>query len=170
MKGPGEHNPPEQRGLTMASDTSTDDAPRTRETTAPASEPPASIGTNRRRKPQPHHRPTGAELSAASDAMASLASAIRQLVQTEVATQVTAALAERPAVPELLSTGEAAQYAKVTPRSIRRWLDQGKLRALHAGRELRIRRADLDKLMRGGRRREIELSPEALARELAGGD
>lgn len=72
---------------------------------------------------------------------------------------------------ELLSTGEAAQYARVSPRSIRRWLDQGKLRALHAGRELRIRRADLDQLMRGGRRRKAaELSPEALARELAGED
>lgn len=102
--------------------------------------------------------------------MASLARAIAALVRVEVDARVRAALAERPAVAELLSTGEAAQYAKVTPRSIRRWLDQGKLRALHAGRELRIRRADLDQLMRGGRRRKIELSPEALARELAGED
>lgn len=148
----------------MASDTPTDDTPRTGEPTAPASESPASVGSNRRRKPQPHHRPAAAELSTAPDAMASLASAIRQLVQTEVAAQVAAALAERPAVAELLSTGEAAQYAKVTPRSIRRWLDQGKLRALHAGRELRIRRADLDQLMRGGRRRKAAaLTPEQLA-------
>ena len=34
------------------------DAPRTGEPIAPASESPASIGTNRRRKPQPHHRPS----------------------------------------------------------------------------------------------------------------
>jgi excisionase family DNA binding protein len=75
-----------------------------------------------------------------------------------------AALSERPAVAELLSTAEATRYAKVSPRSIRRWLDQGKLEALHAGRELRIRRANLDELMRGGRRRRAaELTPEQLA-------
>ncbi len=135
------------------------DAPRTGDAVAPA-----SVGSNRRRKAQPHHRPPATELSAASDAMANLASAIRQLVQTEVAAQVAAALAERPAVAELLSTAEAAQYAKVTPRSIRRWLDQGKLRALHAGRELRIRRAELDELLRDGRRRKAAaLTPEQLA-------
>jgi hypothetical protein len=33
------------------------DAPRTGEPTALPSESPASIGSNRRRKPQPHHRP-----------------------------------------------------------------------------------------------------------------
>jgi excisionase family DNA binding protein len=145
-------------------------APCAGDPTAPASESPASVGSDRRRKVQPHHRPAATEFSAASDAMANLASAIRQLLQTEVAAQVAAALAERPAVAELLSTAEAARYAKVTPRSIRRWLDQGKLRALHAGRELRIRRADLDQLMRTGRRRKVEISPEALERELAGGD
>ncbi len=139
------------------------EAPRAGDPT-PAGESPVSIGSNRRRKLRPHHRPAAAELSAASDAMASLASAIRQLVQTEVAAQVAAALAHRPAVAELLSTSEAAQYAKVTPRSIRRWLDQGKLRALHAGRELRVRRAELDELMRGGRQRKAAaLTPEQLA-------
>jgi len=155
----------------IASDPPTD-APSTGESTTPASESPAGDPTaspsepparNHRPKPQPHHRPAAAELGTASDAMASLASAIRQLVQTEVAAQVAAALAERPAMDELLSTAEAAQYARVTPRSIRRWLDEGKLRALHAGRELRIRRADLDELMRGGRRKTAELTPEQLA-------
>ncbi len=145
------------------------DAPHARDRTAPPSESPASIGSNRRRKPQPHHRPAAAELSSASDAMASLARAIAELVRVEVDARVRAALAERPAAAELLSTAEAARYAKVTPRSIRRWLDQGKLRALHAGRELRIRRADLDALMRGGRRREPSgRSAEELARSLRG--
>lgn len=140
------------------------DAPRTGDPMAPPSESPASIGTNHRGKPQPHHRPSATELSSASDAMANLARAIAELVRVEVDARVHAALAERPAVAELLSTVEAARYAKVSPRSIRRWLDQGKLRALHAGRELRIRRADLDQLMRGGRRRKAaELTPEQLA-------
>jgi hypothetical protein len=34
------------------------DAPRTGEPTAPVSESPASVSSNRRRKPQPHHRPS----------------------------------------------------------------------------------------------------------------
>jgi excisionase family DNA binding protein len=149
--------------MTMASDIPTD-APRTGDPTTPASDPPASIGVCHRRKPQPHHRPATTELGAASDALASLARAIAELVRIEVDARVHAALAERPAVAELLSTAEAARYAKVSPRSIRRWLDQGKLEALHAGRELRIRRADLDQLMRGGRRRKAtELTPEQLA-------
>lgn len=113
--------------------------------------------------PRPHHRPVATELGAASDAMASLASAIRQLVQTEVAAQVAAALAERPAVAELLSTAEAARYAKVSPRSIRRWLDDGRLRARRAGRKLLISRADLDALLCDRGRRDHELTPEQLA-------
>lgn len=150
--------------MTMASDPPTD-APRTAEPTAPPSAAPArSIDTNRRRKPQPHHRPTATDLGLASDAMASLACAIAELVRVEVDARVRAELAERSAVAELLSTAEAARYARVSPRSIRRWLDQDKLRALHAGRELRIRRADLDQLMRGGRRRKAaELTPEQRA-------
>jgi excisionase family DNA binding protein len=95
--------------------------------------------------------------------MASLTRAIAELVRVEVDARVRTALADRPAVPELLSTAEAAQYARVSPRSIRRWLDQGKLRALRAGRELRIRRVDLDQLMRCGRRRSAGLTPEQLA-------
>jgi excisionase family DNA binding protein len=163
MTGSDERDRPQQRGPTMASDTPTD-APRTGDSTAPASESPASISTRHRRKPQPHHRPTATEFSTTSGAMASLARAIAELVRVEVDARVRAALAELPAVEELLSTAEAARYAKVSPRSIRRWLDQGKLRALHAGRELRIRRADLDQLMRGGRRRKAaELTPEQLA-------
>lgn len=48
--------------MTMASDPPTD-APRIGDQMAPASESPASIGTNRRRKPQPHHRPTSADIT-----------------------------------------------------------------------------------------------------------
>jgi excisionase family DNA binding protein len=163
MTGSDEHDRPQQKDTTMASDPPTD-APRTGNPTAPASESPASVSASRGRRAQPHHRPAATELNSASDAMASLARAIAELVRVEVDARVRAALAERPAVAELLSTAEAALYAKVTPRSIRRWLDEGKLRALHAGRELRIRRADLDELMRSGRRRNAaELTPEELA-------
>jgi hypothetical protein len=37
------------------------DAPRTGEPTAPVSESPVSVSSNRRRKPQPHHRPAAGE-------------------------------------------------------------------------------------------------------------
>lgn len=50
----------------MASDPPTD-APHTGDPAAPASESPASIGSNRRRKPQPHHRPSSNELAEAPD-------------------------------------------------------------------------------------------------------
>ena len=140
------------------------DAPRPGDPAASPREPPASIGANRQRKLRPHHRPVADKVGAASDAIESLTRAIAELVRIEVDARVRAALAERPAVAELLSTAEAAQYARVTPRSIRRWLDQGKLRALHAGRELRIRRADVDELMHTGRRQKApELTPEQLA-------
>jgi excisionase family DNA binding protein len=143
----------------MATDPPTD-APRTGDPMAPPSESPASIGTNRRRKPQPHHRPATTELGAASDAMASLARAIAELVRVEVDARVRAALAGRPAAAELLSTAEAAQYAKVSPRSIRRWLDQGKLRALHAG----PRAADPPRRSRPAHARRGPAQDRALAR------
>lgn len=145
------------------SDTPTDAQPRG-DSAAPKNEPPASIGANRRRTLRLHHQPVAAKTGAASDAVESLTRAIAELVRIEVDARVRAALAERPAVAELLSTAEAGRYARVAPRSIRRWLVQGKLQALHAGRGLRIRRADLDKLMcRGRRRTAAELTPEQLA-------
>jgi excisionase family DNA binding protein len=143
-------------GLTMAINTPTD-APRTSDPTAPPSESPArSIGTNHRRRPQPHHRP-----SSTTPQLDGFHELIRELIRQEVRIALAAA---RPAPDEYFTTAEAARHAKVAPRSIRRWLHQGKLRALHAGRELRIRRADLDELMRSGRRGNAsELTPEQLA-------
>jgi excisionase family DNA binding protein len=47
----------------------TNDAPRAGDPMAPASESPASVGSDRRRKPQPHHRPSsdGAGITYPSD-------------------------------------------------------------------------------------------------------
>lgn len=102
------------------------------------------------------------------DIVAGVVHAIAELVRVEVQAQVRSALTERAAFPDLLSTAEAARYVRVTPRTIRRWLEQGKLHALHAGRELRIDRAELDRLMRSrSRRARRAMAPEQLARELA---
>lgn len=103
---------------------------------------------------------------------AALASAIAELVRTEVAGQVAAALAGRPAAGELLSTAEAAAHAKVTPETIRRWVAAGKLPEHRAGREVRIARADLERLLHRGTRRprpqDAKKTPEQLARERFG--
>jgi excisionase family DNA binding protein len=64
-------------------------------------------------------------------------------------------------VARFLTTVEAAAVAKVVPKTIRNWIDQGKLPCHGAGRELRVRRADLERLM--SRPRSRGESPEALA-------
>lgn len=48
---------------------------------------------------------------------------------------------------EFLSTGEAATMMRITPATLRRWVKEGRLTPLVAGRELRFRRADLDSVM-----------------------
>ncbi len=97
---------------------------------------------------------------------AALARAIAELVRSEVAGQVAAALAGRPAADELLSTAEAATHAKVADDTIRRWIRERRLEPLGAGRHLRVRRAELEQLLADGgrRKRRTEESPEASAR------
>lgn len=50
---------------------------------------------------------------------------------------------------EYLSVGRAAAVAEVTPGTIRLWMNEGKLGRHRAGRELRVKRADLERLLRG---------------------
>jgi excisionase family DNA binding protein len=53
---------------------------------------------------------------------------------------------QKPEISELLSTKEAAELLSVSPKTVRSWIGQGKLIGLHAGRCIRVRRADLMKL------------------------
>lgn len=76
---------------------------------------------------------------------------IREIVREEVRAEVREVLAARKPA-ECLSTGEAAELARVTPGTIRRWIRAGRLTAMSAGRELRVSRAEVDKLVRCGRR------------------
>jgi excisionase family DNA binding protein len=96
---------------------------------------------------------------------AALAGAIAELVRAEVAGQVAAALAGRSA-DEYLSVRRAAEIASVADDTIRRWIRERRLEPLGAGRHLRVRHAELDRLLAdGGRRtRRTEESPEASAR------
>lgn len=59
--------------------------------------------------------------------------------------------AARPA-PVYLTVAQAAELAKLDdPKTIRRWVAAGLLTRHMAGRELRIRQAELEQLLSGGR-------------------
>jgi hypothetical protein len=66
---------------------------------------------------------------------------------------------------EYLPVADAAARAAVAPATIRVWMAQGRLGRYHAGRELRVRAAELAELMRrpaamaGGGNQEV-LTPE----------
>lgn len=77
-------------------------------------------------------------------------------------------LAEQPRYDGYMSTGAAAKFADVSPSWIREQQNTGRLGLYHAGRERRVKRSELDALMRKGPEREP--TPEELARlSLSGG-
>ena len=49
-----------------------------------------------------------------------------------------------PGADDSLSVAEVASILKPKQRTVRNWIDQGKLPAMHIGRRARIRRADFD--------------------------
>lgn len=86
---------------------------------------------------------------------------IADAVRRELAKQARPAAAD----DEYLSTARAAAYANVAPGTLRRWIRERKLEPYGAGRQLRVKRAELDALLvAGGRRvRRVEETPEAKA-------
>ena len=71
---------------------------------------------------------------------AMLADVVREVMREDFA---------RPAAEEYLSVARAAEVADVTSGTIRTWMGEGKLGRYRAGRELRVKRSDLDRLLRG---------------------
>jgi excisionase family DNA binding protein len=65
---------------------------------------------------------------------------------------------------EYLSTVDAGALAGVAAGTIRRWIREGRLAGHRAGRLVRVRLADLERLLSDGHRRATEMSPEELAR------
>jgi excisionase family DNA binding protein len=63
----------------------------------------------------------------------------------------------------LLTIGAAAELAGVAAATLRRWIRLGGLPATGTHKRTRIRRRDLHRYLERGGRREVELSPEALA-------
>lgn len=53
----------------------------------------------------------------------------------------------KPANDEYLSTDEAAEFAHVTTGTIRRWVRSRKLKRYNAGSHIRVRRADIERLL-----------------------
>lgn len=49
--------------------------------------------------------------------------------------------------PPLLTVDDAAAYAKVSTKTVRRWIDAGDLPALRLGKLLRIRPEDLARFL-----------------------
>jgi excisionase family DNA binding protein len=99
-------------------------------------------------------------VSGLDDAMRAL---IRETFRDEIRIEVARQLAERETPTEFLSTRHAAEHADVAEGTIRRWIREQKLEGHRAGRHVRVKRADLDALMRV-QRAERELSPEEWAR------
>jgi excisionase family DNA binding protein len=49
-----------------------------------------------------------------------------------------------------LTVAEVAELLKLNQQTVRNWIDQGSLPALRVGRRVRIRRSDLERLLREG--------------------
>ena len=91
--------------------------------------------------------------------MTGLEDGLRSLVAALVHDEVARQLAAARTPDEFLSMREAADVAKVDPATVRRWIREGQLERLGAGRHLRVRRADLERRLRDGGRRDDE-TPE----------
>jgi excisionase family DNA binding protein len=52
---------------------------------------------------------------------------------------------------EFLTVAEIAAILKLNQQTVRNWIDQGTLGALHVGRRVRIRRSDFDALLERSR-------------------
>lgn len=83
---------------------------------------------------------------------------LRALIAEMVETAVDRRLAELKR-DDFLDTEAAANLASVTPATIRRWVRARRLRCHRAGNRVRVRRSELERLLRSGDPR----SPEALA-------
>lgn len=104
-------------------------------------------------------------MKGSDDPLAGFRAWIEQLVRDEVRK----ALGGDPGA--FMSTSEAADFARVSADTLRRWTKIGRLYAYKAGRELRFKRADLEAALTPEARRSSRsrsnpenLSPEEHAR------
>jgi excisionase family DNA binding protein len=142
--------------------------------------PPAAPDITPARRPRARrrrHRPTNPSAPGGEDgaASASLAFRVSALVDADalkalVGELVREVLADRhpPEGDVYLSVARAAGIVDVAPATIREWIAQGRLGRYHAGRELRVKAAELDALLNAGPTSDGAQGPEERARaELA---
>lgn len=55
-----------------------------------------------------------------------------------------------PTMERVYTVDEVAKILKVDPRTVRRWIAQGKIRSFKVGHEHRIRQRALDEVMQDG--------------------
>lgn len=101
--------------------------------------------------------------------MSDIEDKLRSMITSIVRVEVKAAVADATRVDEYLSTAAAARVADVAPITIRRWIGAGKLTRHEAGRELRVSRIELERVLKGTTANDGHvLSPEQLADRMWG--
>jgi excisionase family DNA binding protein len=90
--------------------------------------------------------------------------ALRLLIAEELRRVIREELPRAGGGDEFVPVAEAARIVAVTPDTIRAWIHQRKLEACWAGRELRIRRSELHRLLTTPPKLAGEPSPEEEAR------
>ena len=91
--------------------------------------------------------------NSAGDLLLQLVSdAVRAVVREELAglKDELAALHPEAPVNKLMTVAEAAEYAGVKEATIRDWINRGKLSAVKAGQQWRMKPVDLDAAMQAG--------------------
>ena len=94
--------------------------------------------------------------------------ALREIVESAIRRVVREELTREPSRDRYLPVAEAAEIAGVAPDTIRAWIGQGRLGRYNAGRELRIRRSELDHFLAMPAAQDAngrELSPEEHANQ-----
>jgi excisionase family DNA binding protein len=108
-------------------------------------------------------------MSATLQGPISLDAALRVMVVQIVREEIARAFTHVAQRDEYLSPRAAGAVAQVAPGTVRRWIREGRLVGHHAGRVLRVRRADLEALLRQPRAGSSDhVEPEALARRMFG--
>lgn len=59
-------------------------------------------------------------------------------------------MVQTPAVKDLYRPDEVAAALEVSLRTVYRWINEGHIRHIHCGRKIRIRRGEMERVLREG--------------------